>query len=208
MDTHTYEMVGVILVAVITAVVGPTILVLIKSKLRASTQKDPIRSEIEHGMIVNSEIEEIREILKADRCWITMYHNGGNFLSNNKSMKKFSMMYENCKPDITPAAHILTNIPVSLYTRATDEILTNKHIYITDYSDLTVPTFGLRGAAESTGVKSSYSVGLFDIKTENCIGILGVDFIRKRVLNQEQLTLLNERTHRVAGYLSNYLLSK
>ena len=208
MDSHTFEMIGVILVAVITAIIGPTVLELVKVRLKKSSQKDPIRTEIEHGMIVNSEIEDIRESLKADRCWITMYHNGGNFLSHDKSMKKFSMMYENCKQGVTPVAHTFTNIPVSLYTRATDEILTNKHIYITDYNDLTISTFGLRGAAEYTGVKSSYSIGLFDIKTENCIGVLGVDFNRKRVLNQEQLSLLNEKTQRVAGYLSNYLLSR
>lgn len=208
MDSHTFEMIGVIIVAVITAVVGPTILEIVKSKLNKSEKKDPIRAEIEHSAIVHGEIEDIREALKGDRCWITMYHNGGNFLTHDKSMKKFSMMYENCKQGITPVAHTFTNIPVSLYTRATEEILTNKHIYIPDYSDPTISTFGLRGASESTGVKSSYSVGLFDIKTENCIGVLGVDYYRKKSLSQEQLSLLSEKTQRVAGYLSNYLLSK
>ena len=208
MDSHTFETIALVLVAIITAVIGPTILELVKVKLKRSSVKDPIKTEIEHGMIVNSEIEDIRESLKADRCWITMYHNGGNFLTYDKSMKKFSMVYENCKQGVTPVAHTFTNIPVSLYTRATEEILTQKHIYITDYSDPTVATFGLRGASESTGVKSSYSIGLFDIKTENCIGVLGVDFLKKRVLSQEQLSFLNEKTQRVAGYLSNYLLSK
>lgn len=208
MDSHTFEMIGVILVAVITAIVGPAILEVVKMRLKNPTSKDPIRSEVEHGAVILSEIEEIREILKGDRCWITMFHNGGHFLSHDKSMKKFSMMYESCKQGIVPVAHTFTNIPVSLYTRATEEILTNKHIYITDYSDPTVATYGLRGASESTGVKSSYSVGLFDIKTENCLGTLGMDFNRKKSLTQEQLTILNERAQRVAGYLSNYLLSK
>ena len=208
MDSHTYEMIGVILVAVITAVVGPTLLEVVKIKLRRSEQKDPIRAEIEHSGIILSEIEDIRETLKGDRCWITMYHNGGNFLTHDKSMKKFSMMYENCKQGVPPVAHTFTNLPVSLYTRATEEILTRKHVYIPDYNDPTISTYGLRGASESTGVKSTYSVGLFDIKTENCIGVLGIDFNRKRSLTQEQLSILNERTQRVAGYLSNYLLSK
>jgi len=206
MDTHTLEMVGVIIVAVITAIVGPAILEVIKVKLRNKNGKDPIVKEIEHGAVVNHEIEDIREELKADRCWITMFHNGGNFLTMDKSMKKFSMMYESCKPTVTPVAHIFTNLPVSLYTKATEEILMNKHIYIPDYSDPTISTFGLRGAAESSNAKSSYSVGLFDIKTGNCIGTLGVDFItRKKSLTENQLSLLNEKTQRVAGYLSNYL---
>lgn len=206
MDTHTLEMVGVIIVAVITAIVGPTILEIVKVKLKNKNNPDPIRKEIEHGTVVNGEIEDIREELKADRCWITMYHNGGNFLTMDKSMKKFSMMYETCRPTITPVAHIFTNLPVSLYTRATEEILLNKHIYIPDYTDPKVATYGLRGAAESSNAKSSYSIGLFDIKTGNCIGILGIDYIsRKKSLTENQLIFLNERSQRVAGYLSNYL---
>lgn len=209
MDTHTLEMVGVIIVAVITAIIGPSIVEYVKIRLRNNQNTDPIREEITHSTIVHKEIEDIREEFKADRCWITMYHNGGNFLTQDKSMKKFTMMYENCKPSISPIAHTFTNLPVSLYTRATEEILTNKHIYISDYNDPTIPTFGLRGASESSGAKSTYSVGLFDIKTDNCIGILGIDYnSRKKKLNEDQLHFLNEKTQRVAGFLSNYLHSK
>jgi len=209
MDTHTLEMVGVIIVAVITAIIGPSIVEYVKIRLRNKHKIDPIREEITHSTIVHKEIEDIREEFKADRSWITMYHNGGNFLTQDKSMKKFTMMYENCKPSITPIAHTFTNLPVSLYTRATEEILTNKHIYISDYNDPKIPTFGLRGASESSGAKSTYSVGLFDIKTDNCIGILGIDYnTRKKKLNEDQLHLLNEKVQRVAGFLSNYLHSK
>ena len=203
------ETIGLIIVAVITAVIGPAVMEYIKLRFKSKEQiTDPIKREVEYTRVINDEIEDIREFFKGDRVWIVMYHNGGNFLSHDKSMKKFSMMYENCKSGVPTVAHTFTNLPVSLYTRATEEILTKKHIYIPDYSDPSVPTFGLRGAGESTGSKSSYSVGLFDIKSENCIGILGIDFIRKKALNEDQIHILNERTQRIAGYLSNYLLSK
>jgi hypothetical protein len=209
MDTHTMETIGLIVVAVITAVIGPAVMEFIKLKFKNNDQShDPIKREVEYSRVINDEIEDIRESVKGDRIWIVMYHNGGNFLSHDKSMKKFSMMYENCKVGTPTVAHTFTNLPVSLYTRATEEILTKKHIYIPDYSDPTISTFGLRGAGESTGSKSSYSIGLFDIKTDNCIGILGVDYNRKKTLTEDQLHILNERAQRVAGYLSNYLISK
>jgi len=67
----------------------------------------------------------------------------------------------------------------------------------------------LRGASESSGAKSSYSIGLFDIKTNNCMGILGIDYnTRKKKLTEDQLKNLNEKTQRVSGYLSNYLHSQ
>ena len=203
------ETIGLVIVAVITAVIGPAVMEYIKLRFKSKEQiTDPIKREVKYTRVINDEIEDIRELFKGDRVWIVMYHNGGNFLSHDKSMKKFSMMYENCKSGVPTVAHTFTNLPVSLYTRATEEILTKKHIYIPDYSDPSVPTFGLRGAGESTGAKSSYSVGLFDIQSENCIGILGIDFIRKKSLNEDQIHILNERTQRIAGYLSNYLLSK
>lgn len=203
------EMIGIILVAVITAIIGPTIVEYVKLRLRNKDNSiDPIKKEIEYAMVVNREIEDIREELKGDRSWIVMYHNGGNFITHDKSMKKFSMTYENCKPGTPSVAHIFTNLPVSLYSRATEEILNKRHIYISDYNDPSVATFGLKGAGESTGTRSSYTVGLFDIKTDNCIGLLGIDYGRKKKLNEEQIQILNERTQRVAGFLSNYLSSK
>ena len=210
MDTHTLEMVGVILVAVITAVIGPAILEVVKVRLSSSSfQEDPIKKEIEHSTIINHEIDLIREEFKADRCWINMYHNGGNYLSMDKSMKKFSMTYESCSPTTTPVAHIFTNLPVSLYTKATEEILTNKSILISDFTDPKIATFGLKGASETSGAKSTYSIGLFDIKTNNCIGVLGIDFTkRKRSLSELQIQELMLKAQRVAGYLSNYLHSK
>ena len=203
------EMIGIIIVAVITAIIGPTVVEFVKVKLLNNNEnEDPIKKEIEYTMVVNREIEDIREELKADRSWIVMYHNGGNFLTHDKSMKKFSMTYENCKSGVPSVAHTFTNLPVSLYSRATEEILLKRHIYIPDYNDPTIATYGLKGAGESTGSKSSYTVGLFDIKTDNCIGLLGIDYNRKKNLNEDQIHLLNERTQRVAGYLSNYLSSK
>ena len=209
MDIHMVELFGVIVVSVITAIIGPSVVEYVKVKLR-DPQKitDPIRNEIDHSKIIHHELEDIRELLKGDRVWITMYHNGGNFLTNNKSMKKFSMMYENCRNGVPQIAHTFTNLPVSLYSRSTEEILNRGHIYIPDYSDHSISTFGLRGAGESTNVKSSYSVGLFEIESNQCVGVLGIDYQRKKVLNEEQLILLNERSQRIAGYLSNYLSSK
>ena len=200
------ELIGVVLVALITAVIGPTILEVVKKRLSEKKNHDPIRTEVEHSKIIHEELEDIRELFKSDRVWITMYHNGGNFITNNKSMKKFSMMYESCKNGVPRVAHTFTNLPVSLYSRATEEIILRKHIYIPDYTDMTISTFGLRGAAESSSAKSSYSVGLFEIKSDQCIGIIGIDYTnRKKTLSEDQLHILNERSQRIAGYLSNYL---
>ena len=92
MDQHTIEMIGAIIIAVITALVGPAVLEYLKLKMSSSKNRDPVKKELEYSCIINEELEAIREELKADRCWVSLYHNGGHFLHGKRSMQKFSVM--------------------------------------------------------------------------------------------------------------------
>ena len=157
MDQHNYEMLGAIAIAVITTLIGPVVVEYVKTKL-SKGPKDPIKRELEYSSIINDELESIRETLDADRCWVTMYHNGGHFLHGKKSMQKFSVMFETSAPGVSGIGMVFNNIPVSLFSRATEEIIKNKHIYIKDYEDPTVATFGLKSGAEATGTRSSLSL--------------------------------------------------
>ena len=96
MDSHTLEMIGIIIVAVITAVLGPTIVEIVKSRLRKKVTIDPIKNEVVQSATILDELDDIRITLEGDRVWVKMYHNGGHFLLTNKSIQKFSVMYESC----------------------------------------------------------------------------------------------------------------
>ena len=87
-------------------------------------------------------------------------------------------------------------------------IMENKHLWISDFKDDTIATYGLKSAAEATGTNASYVIGLFDIVTDKCIGTMGVDYREKKRLTQTQKEFLIERGSRLAGYLSVYLKSK
>jgi len=128
MDSHTLEMIGIIIVAVITAVLGPTIVEIVKSRLRKKVTIDPIKNEVVQSATILDELDDIRITLEGDRVWVKMYHNGGHFLLTNKSIQKFSVMYESCSPGVSNVGHILSNIPISLYQRSTHQLMT-KVIY-------------------------------------------------------------------------------
>ena len=208
MDQHTIEMIGAIIIAVITALVGPAVLEYLKLKMSSGKDRDPVKKELEYSCIINEELEAIREELKADRCWVSLYHNGGHFLHGKRSMQKFSVMFESSAPGVSGVGMIFNNIPVSLFSKAVEEIVKNKHIYIKDYDDPTVATFGLKSGAEATGTKSSYSVCLFDIISDETIGTIGIDYLKKTKLEVAQLIFLNEKSQRVAGFLANFIRSK
>ena len=205
MDSHTLEMIGIIIVAVITAVLGPTIVEIVKAKLRKKVTIDPIKNEVVQSATILDELDDIRKRLKSDRVWVKMYHNGDHFLLTNKSIQKFSVMYESCSPGVSNVGHIFSNIPISLYQRSTHQLMEHGNLYIPDFNDPKVATYGLKGAAESTGTISTYAVALHDIGTNKCIGTIGIDYLKKNKLSKKELSLLNQRAERIGGYLSNFL---
>ena len=188
MDSHTLEMIGIIIVAVITAVLGPTIVEIVKSRLRKKVTIDPIKNEVVQSATILDELDDIRITLEGDRVWVKMYHNGGHFLLTNKSIQKFSVMYESCSPGVSNVGHIFSNIPISLYQRSTHQLMNEGHLYIPDFNDPKVATYGLKGAAESTGTVSTYAVALHDIATNKCIGTIGIDYLKKNKLTKKENT--------------------
>jgi len=202
---HIMELLG----AFLTGVVGPILYLLISKHLQKQKDKkqDVVKDAIKNTMVVEDELEQIREEFNSDRAWISQFHNGGNFYPTGKSIQKFSIFYEVAKKGISSVSHVFNNIPCSLYPKAFDHMLNDeqKGIFIPDYSDPKVPTFGLRGAAESVGDKSSYIIPLFTLD-EKYIGCLGIDYVtKKKRLTKDQWEHLQIKASRIAGYLSSHL---
>ena len=201
MNQHFMEIFGSVLVALITALFGPIAILWIKKKLTKS--KDEIEIEIFSTEKITTEIEEVLTILDGDRVWITQFHNGGHFLHSNKSMQKFSVVYEVDAAGVLPVSTVFTNIPISLYSKCFSEILSTRFIGISDYDDETVATYGLKPGAEATGAKATYIVGLFDFGTGKLMGSVGIDFLEPKKLTDSQIEYFKIRSERVAGYLSS-----
>ena len=195
------EVLGSVLVALITALLGPIVILWVKKKLTKT--KDEIAVEIFSTEKITTEIEEVLNKLEGDRVWITQFHNGGHFLHSNKSMQKFSVVYEVDAAGVLPVSTIFTNIPISLYSRCFSEILNTKFIGISDYEDETIATYGLKPGAEATGARATYIVGLFDFGTGKLMGSIGIDFLDPKKLTDTQIEYFKIRSERVAGYLSS-----
>ncbi len=200
---HLMELIG----AFLTGVVGP-ILYLIVNKIsaaRAAKNRDTVKEAIVDITIINNEIEEIREEFKGDRVWIAQFHNGGNFYPTGKSIQKFSVFYEVSKIGISSVAHTFNNIPCSLYPKAFEHMMEGNGIFIPNFSDPKVATYGLKGAAESVGTKSSFLVPLFTLD-EKYLGNIGIDYVgKKKKLTKDEWEHFQIKAGRIAGFLSSYL---
>lgn len=196
--------------AFLTGIVGPILYLLIDKYMQSRKDKkaDKVRESIDNTCTINEELEEILDLFHGDRVWISQFHNGGNFYPTGKSIQKFSIFYEVTKPGVAPVAHIFSNIPCSLYPKAFSHMLENNSIYIPDYDDETVATYGLRGPAESAGDKSSYLLPLFTFD-DKYIGVLGIDYTTKKYrMKKEEIDTFEKRAIKIAGYLSSYLDKK
>ena len=167
--------------AFLTGVVGPLLYLVVQKYLLKEKNKsrDIVKENITSVSLISDELEQIREEFKGDRVWIAQFHNGGNFYPTGKSIQKFSIFYEVNKAGVSSIAHTFSNIPCSLYPKAFEHMMGGKGIFINDYKDPKVATYGLKGAAESVGTKATYLVPLFTLD-EKYIGNIGVDFVGKK----------------------------
>ena len=198
------EYVGIV-IAFITGVIGPILVLYIKSKLEKKEKPDMVRETLRVSELVTHKIENIKDEFKSDRVWITQFHNGGNFYPTGKSMAKFSIMYETVNPGISSVQSNFHNIPVNLFSKSINQLLSNDVIEISDYKDETIATFGLKYIAEDTGCKSGY---LFAIKTidDKFIGCLGLDYTkRKTKLDEDSIKHLQVYATSLGGVLMTHL---
>lgn len=195
-----------IVIAFITGVLGPILLIFIKYILDKRKKKpDMVMDTLRVSELINQKIDHIKEEFKADRVWISQFHNGGNFYPTGKSMAKFSIMYETVGASAQSVQSNFKNIPVQLFSRAINELYQNDIIQISDFKDETIATFGLKYIAEECGSKSSY---LFAIKTIDgkFIGILAIDFTRRKTnLDIESVNHLQVHASSIGGVLMTYL---
>ena len=193
--------------AFLTGVVGPVLYLIIQKYLLKEKNKsrDIVKENITSVSLISDELEQIREEFKGDRVWIAQFHNGGNFYPTGKSIQKFSIFYEVNKAGVSSIAHTFSNIPCSLYPKAFEHMMGGKGIFINDYKDPKVATYGLKGAAESVGTKATYLVPLFTLD-EKYIGNIGVDFVsKKKRLTKDEWEHLQIKAGRIAGYISSHL---
>jgi hypothetical protein len=195
-----------IVIAFISGVIGPIGVLYLKHLLnKRKVKPDMVKDTLRVSELVTTKIEHIKDEFKADRVWITQFHNGGNFYPTGKSMAKFSIMYETVNPGISSVQSNFHNIPVNLFSKSINELLSNDVIEISDYKDETIATFGLKYIAEDTGCKSGY---LFAIKTidDKFIGCLGLDYTkRKTKLDEDSIKRLQVYATSLGGVLMTHL---
>lgn len=165
-------------ITAIVASLGTLIVTIIKTKKQI---EDSIPKKLKRQSNIDMEIitrmEELKELLEADRVQVYDFHNGGHY-ANGRSALKTSCTYEVVRAGIKATQQHLQAIPLSCIPHFTRKLLNDDTFDITDLEDLkdTMPsTYNLK---KEFGVKSFYDV-ILNNKEGEPIGFLGIQYVNK-----------------------------
>jgi poly(3-hydroxybutyrate) depolymerase len=86
-------------------VISPLAVIFLKHKLEKKSVPDMVTDALKVSELVTNKIDDIREDYKADRVWVTQFHNGGHFYPTGKSITKFSVIYETVDMGVSSIQH-------------------------------------------------------------------------------------------------------
>jgi GAF domain-containing protein len=192
-----------VMVALITAIIGPIIVNWARLKMEKKSDKTPMREALDASSIIDNQIENILIELECDRVWIAQFHNGGHFYPTGKSIQKFSIFYEKSTPNLPPLLHTFQNIPVSLFPRVLSKVYQDQEIAVEDVSTAT-DTYGLEYMTTQFGTKSMCAVGLYSLDN-HLIGVLNISYKESHRITRDEWILIRQKAGVIGTLLSEYL---
>lgn len=201
-----------LLIAFLTGILGPILLVYVKHKLFSGDKLiEKRKKEFQHSLeiqeLINNSLNKLQARYNLDRLWIAQFHNGGNFWPGNKSMKKMSVTFESTAPGIATDILKMQNLPVSFLSSVLQKLTDRDVTGVTIDTD-TEEDHALRSFWESRGIHTVY---LFPIKCleSDFIGVFGVDFIKRDgFVTDEIYDHLRAEALILSGYVASISVDK
>lgn len=179
------------LTALISAFTG---VLLAFTKLKKQVE-ETIPSKIKRQSGIDTEIirrmEQVKELLNADRVQIYDFHNGEHY-ANGRSALKTSCTYEVLRQGITSRQMKLQSIPLSCIPKFIKTLLDKNQLEVKDIEDLkeTMPaTYSLKKAQD---IKSFYDI-ILNNKQGEPIGFIAIQYVNdyhKTYNNNDRESLL------------------
>jgi hypothetical protein len=198
-------MFSTIIVALITAVIGPVVLEWTRKKLNSPpTKTNPVDEAIVLNTLVDEQLQNMMDELQADRMWVAQFHNGGHFYPTGKSIQKFSIFYEKVTLGTTPIQHTFQNVPVSLFPKGLAELYGKGELAVPNHQS---EDHGLLPQMVAFGSSSFYMIGLEDLH-DRFIGALAISFNEEYKLTKEDWIFIRQKAGVIGTLLDEYLNAK
>jgi len=196
-----------VLVALITAVIGPAVLEWVRAKLkREEIKESPVKEAIDVNELIDAQLDQLMEELNCDRIWVGQFHNGGHFYPTGKSIQKFSLFYEKLTPSVDPIQHVFQQIPVSLFPKSLSKLYKDGELAIVNYD--TDEIYDLNMFSKDHNTKSFYMLAIDDLDG-HFIGVIGIAYTDKEhKLSKEEWIFIRQKVGAIGSLLTDYLYKK
>lgn len=148
-----------------------------------------IKEESKYTVKIQEEIEELRQILNADRVQVLEFHNGTDF--STRKGYKMDCTYETIRYGNETAKSILQNYPTTLLPIFMSKLIESKQYFTPDIEELKQIDMSTYAMKINMHVSSFYDVALED--NGNIIGILAVQYTEPKDLDEGQKAMIHAK---------------
>ena len=167
----------------------------VKKQNKQSTKKDninygeQIKTENKYTLQIQKEIEELRQVLNADRVQVLEFHNGTDF--STRKGYKMDCTYEALKYGNEPTRNVLQDYPTTMLPVFINNLIENQEYFVSNIEDIIDEDMSTYAMKKNIHVSSFFDVVL---ELNNApIGILAVQYVEPTDLNSDQLAMIHAK---------------
>ena len=169
------------LTALLTAIAALIVALSKAKKTIEETIPQKIKKQCNIDYLIINKMEEVKELLNADRVQVYDFHNGGHY-ANGRSALKVSCTYEVCRAGIKSYQMYLQSIPLNCIPQFIKMLLNKNRMIINDLEeikDIMPATYSLK---KSQNVKSYFDI-ILNNEFNEPIGFLAIQYENENKVN-------------------------
>lgn len=163
---------------------------------------ESIKEDIANHSLIDNLCQDIKEYVKASRCNVWMFHNGGYYYTGS-AIQRLSIVAgvsDNIHEDIKTK---FTNLPIGLFARNLQKLLDNDYIHERNelaYQD----TLGVINTQYQ--VTSSALFKLMSADNHDWVGMLAIGWIEHKELTEKEVEFVKTKLTEITRLLTPKLL--
>ena len=164
---------------------------------RDVSSKIPKQAKIDINIV--KRMEQIKELLNADRVLVCEFHNGEHY-ANGRSALKYSCTYEVCRAGINPVQKIFTSVPISVMPRFITKLLDDEGVKVKNLEEIKDSMPSTYSVKKEAGITSFQDLVIKNHKNEP-VGFIAVHWCNGKKMYTDDRELL-----RLATFVEEHLL--
>ena len=166
--------------ALLIVAIGAVTVAIIKSykntKKEIDTLPKKIKQQVNIDDLIISRMEDLKELLNADRVQVYDFHNGGHY-ANGRSALKTSCSYEVIRTGVSHKQSYLQSIPLSCLSRFVSKLMNDGFLEVKNLEEIKDEMPSTYQLKKDMEINSFYDV-ILNNKNGEPIGFLAVQYVK------------------------------